>query len=691
MAIKNSMLVVGVDVGGTFTDIVCSDGSRTWKAKSPTIPDNFSEGVLNGCTLVASQMETTLEQMLARVERFGLGTTAVTNVLATQQGMRVGLLTTAGFEKHLHLARGARINVEGWLEMPWNPVRREDVVGINERTNQRGEILQPLNVREVEQALTLLVNDHEVEAIAVSFLWSCRNSENEAAAVATIRDLFSDLPVFSGVELHPLYREYERTTMAVLNAFTANALDGVEHLEATLSDLGMSVPLLLLHSGGGAMTVPEARQSPLSLASSGPAAGTVAAGEVAKLVDCQDVMACDMGGTSTDVSVVRNGAPERRQQAVVNGLVTGISSVDVESIGAGGGSIAWIDSRNMLRVGPRSARAIPGPVCYGRGGTIPTITDANLVLGYISADSFQSGGIHLDLEAALRACDELGATLGLTGMETAYGIREIAIAEMEKAIMARLATGGHDPRKLSLVSLGGSGSLFVPVIARELRFRSVITSEFASVLSAYGAATADLRYESVHAVDQVYPLTGDFESVLARLRDNLDKQFEYNKVAEEKREFQFEADLRLHRQKASITLPLSGTSADLTSLPQPFGSIYSDRYGEAASAKTTAIELSTLRVVGIGRTVRAHLQSDGGPVEPDVTPDPNGSRQIWIERNNATDTPMFRLQELHEGHVVEGPAVIDTSDTTVWTPPGMKTRVAERRTLITSIIETEHS
>ncbi|MCY3640758.1 MAG: hydantoinase/oxoprolinase family protein, partial [Gammaproteobacteria bacterium] len=470
------MLVIGIDVGGTFTDVVCSDGATTWKAKSPTIPDNFGEGVIKGCELIAGQMEVGLEDMLSAVERFGLGTTAVTNVLATRQGLRVGLLTTAGFEKHLHLARGSRVNVDGWLEMPWNPVGSADILGIEERIDRGGNVVEPLNQAAVERAVHRLCAERGVEALAVSFLWSCRNSTHEKAAADIARRAYPGLPVFSGVELHPIQREYERTTMAVLNAYTARALDGVEDLERDLRTLGLKVPLLLLHSGGGAMTVADARESPLGLASSGPAAGTVAAGELARVVGPEDAMCCDMGGTSTDVSVVMEGTAERRQQAIINGLVTGVSSIDVESIGAGGGSIAWIDSRGMLRVGPKSARAIPGPVCYGRGGTTPTITDANLLLGYISPESFKSGGIELDIEAASAACESLGAEIGLSAMEVAYGIREIAIAEMEKAILARLASSGHDPRKLSIVSIGGSGSLFVPTIAKQLGFKSTISS-----------------------------------------------------------------------------------------------------------------------------------------------------------------------------------------------------------------------
>ena len=679
------MLVIGIDVGGTFTDVVCSDGATTWKAKSPTIPDNFGEGVIKGCELIAGQMEVGLEDMLSAVERFGLGTTAVTNVLATRQGLRVGLLTTAGFEKHLHLARGSRVNVDGWLEMPWNPVGSADILGIEERIDRGGNVVEPLNQAAVERAVHRLCAERGVEAIAVSFLWSCRNAAHEKAAADIARRAYPGLPVFSGVELHPIQREYERTTMAVLNAYTARALDGVEDLERDLRTLGLKVPLLLLHSGGGAMTVADARESPLGLASSGPAAGTVAAGELARVVGFEDAMCCDMGGTSTDVSVVMEGTAERRQQAIINGLVTGVSSIDVESIGAGGGSIAWIDSRGMLRVGPKSARAIPGPVCYGRGGTIPTITDANLLLGYISPESFKSGGIELDVEAASAACESLGAEIGLSVMEVAYGIREIAIAEMEKAILARLASSGHDPRKLSIVSIGGSGSLFVPTIAKQLGFKSTISSEFSSVLSAYGAASADIRYEKVLPVDLVLPLQSDFAAEFEGLKHALDSHLEANGVPGDQREYYCEADVRLYRQKAFITLPLDEARIDSDQLAQTFKALYAERYGPAAYSETTMVELSTLRVVGVGRTTRARLPEDARGAEPAGQLDPSAAREVWTERESPIEVPVYHLDALHTGHVVEGPALIDTSDTTIWTPPEMSTHIRSNRSLETLV------
>ncbi len=288
-------------------------------------------------------------------------------------------------------------------------------------------MLTPLDAEEVERAARRLIDDEGVEAIAVSFLWSFLNPVHEDEAVAVIRAAFPEMTVVSGAELHPAAREYERTTFAVLNAYVSGALGGIEELETDLRDLGLTAPLLLVHSGGGSMTVSEARRRPLGLAVSGPAAGVAAAVTVAATSGTDNVITCDMGGTSFDVSIIADGEPARRTRGDLMGVWTALSLVDVESIGAGGGSLGWIDARGMLRVGPQSAGAVPGPACYGRGGTEATVTDALVVLGYIDPNRFLGGDFDLDAEAARAACARLGEPLGLDADETAWGIRELAL------------------------------------------------------------------------------------------------------------------------------------------------------------------------------------------------------------------------------------------------------------------------
>ena len=678
-------LAIGVDVGGTFTDIVCSDGVTNWRAKAPTEPADFGAGVLAGLHLLAQQLGMGIEAMMPLVARFGLGTTAVTNVLATRKGRRVGLITTAGFEGHLNAARGRREHEDGWLELPWSPVDRRCVAGIAERVDRDGEVVRALDEDALVRAAERLIEEENVDAFAISFLWSCKNSAHENRALALIAERFPHLPVYSGVALLPAMREYERTSTAALNAFCADALDGVDDLERKLATLGMSVPMLLMHASGGTITVEEGKRMPLGLASSGPAAGAVASASLAATLGMSNAVCADMGGTSIDIAVIEDGEPVRRQRGEVNGLFTAQSSVDVGSIGAGGGSIAWIDSRNLLRVGPQSARATPGPVCYGRGGTEPTVTDAMVVLGYIDPDKFIGGRMKLDRKAALQACRALGEKIGLDAKETAWGIRRIALAEMSKATRARLATSGLDSRNLSLIAYGGSGSLFAPAICGELGVPRVLTPRMASVFSAFGAAVADLRRERIVAVDELLPF--DPQTIMdsaEALRKAVAADLAHDGVAPENQHIQLFGDFRFFRQKWELTLPLPDDAFDCDETIAAFKSAYAARYSDGALAVGAPVELVLLRAVGEGRTVRASLAEDeetqaGGVCRP------AGSRTVYLGGGDSAEIPAYVAEDLVAGDVIEGPALVDAVDTTLWIPQHATTRRDTRGTLVTEV------
>ena len=673
--------VIGVDVGGTFTDVVSSNGSDTWRAKAPTNPAVFSEGVLGATSLVAKQMGLSCDELLRNTRRFGLGTTAVTNVLATRRGARVGLLTTAGFEDHLH-ARNDRLGCDGWLVAPWLPVQRTFVRGINERIDRNGDILVPLNCDELLQTCKELIEVDGAQAIAISYLWSVRNPRHEAQTVEIIAQNWPSLPVFAGAALHPLLREYERTKLAVLSAFSASALDGIEELERELAQRGMECPLLLLHSGGGAMSTLEARANPLGLASSGPAAGAVAAAEFASAANYSDVVTCDMGGTSIDVAVIRDGVPERAQTISIQGITTSLSAVDVESIGAGGGSIAWIDSRGMLRVGPQSARATPGPVCYGRGGTEPTVTDAMVLLGYIDPSHFLGGTIQLDVEAARAACRALGSKINMNAIQVAHGIREVAIVEMGKAIRSRLASGGLDPRKMAMLAFGGSGALFATAIAKDIGLRAVLTPYAASVLSAFGAATADIRRDRSRAIDLILPLdTRGVQNLLGDLIQQVDAELDEHKVSRSARKLICEGELRFYRQKSSLRMQVDRDELYGDRLADRFCAAYAERYGKSGMTAESLIELSTLRVIGLGKILRASLPNevdDAGSLESARI----GTRKVYRSPAIQDDVLVFDMEKLRSGHVIDGPALIDAVDSTLWAPPASRVEVAGARSLV---------
>jgi N-methylhydantoinase A len=639
--------------------------------------------VIEACGLVAQKAGLELRELLSRVDRFGLGTTAVTNVLATRSGPRVGFLTTQGFEEHLHMARGAYVSVDGWLTAPWIPVDEEDVIGLNERIDRTGAIIRPLDPEEVEAAVRRLVEQSGVEALAVSLLWAFKNPSHELLVQRVASQVAPDVRVFCGSALHPHMREYERSTMAVLSAFTAGALDGVGVLEQTLKELGLRHPLLLLHSGGGVMSLAEARATPLHLASSGPAAGAVAAAEVAAAAGVAKAICCDIGGTSVDVATIHDGEPGRRQSAVIAGVVTGQSAIDVESVGAGGGSLAHIDRRGLIRVGPLSARATPGPACYGRGGTEPTVTDAMLVLGYLDPDNFLGGSMRLDTEAAVSAYERLGQPLGLSAREAALGARDIALAEMSKALKARVASGGLDPREYMLISYGGCGGLCAADLARSIRARGVVAPSIASVLSAFGAASADLRRERSAAVAQRLPTSqGALDQCLGDLRAKVMEDLRHDGFTGNVRLI-CEADLRLYRQKASITIAVEEGPVDQEGLLGQFRRSYAARYGPGAM-RETAIELSVLRVIGVGETQRA-ATPHVGRVEPSC-PAISGTRHVWLDKTAPVAVPVYRAETLRSGHRFSGPALVDASDTTIWAPPSSLVHVTDEGSLI---IQTE--
>ena len=683
---------IGVDVGGTFTDAVLEAGGRVWTAKFPTSAD-VCDGVLGACRATARRAGTTLPEILPRVTRFGLGTTAVTNAIASRRGVRVGLLTTRGFEQTLQLARGRVVATD--LRMDHGPqlVAPEDIVGIAERIDRHGSILEPMDPEEVLSATARLV-EAGVEAVAISFLWSTVQPEHEVRAARAIAQAWPELPVSSGAALLPALREYERTTLAVLNAYVSRAFSGVDELSRRLSAEGLQAPLLLVHSGGGSISVDEARRRPVWLAESGPAAGVAAAADLAGRSGASRCITCDMGGTSFDVSDVGEAGPSRTHRGELMGIWTALPRVDVESIGAGGGSIAWVDARGMLRVGPKSAGSSPGPVCYRRGGAEPTVTDALVALHYIDPERFLGGEMALDRGAALAACAELGTQLGLDAEATAWGIREIALAEMTKAVRTRLALRGLDPREHALISYGGCASLFTAEIARVLGAPRVIVPEVASVLSALGAATLRVRRERVRTVLRPMPIeVGLLSKLGGELRAQVAEDLSADGVGEAARAIHLEADLRFVRQTWELSIPLAEEPWDASSLDallDAFREEYVRRYGAGSILLGTPIELVALRAVGVEYAAPVE---DNAPVESaagaTASHRARAGRSRPVRFGAAPDArlevPAFDDVDLPVGATLPGPALIDRADTTLWVPEGVRARRDEHRSILLEI------
>ncbi|GGM75222.1 hydantoinase/oxoprolinase family protein [Dactylosporangium sucinum] len=680
----NGSVCVGVDVGGTFTDVVLSDGSQVWSAKAPTTPGALGRGVLDACRLVAERAGTTLEDLLPKVTRFGLGTTAVTNTIAARTGLDVGLITTRGFEDLVPIARGKRVPSDGWLLPPVALVDRERILGVPERVDRNGTVLVELDRERVREAGRVLVEHRGARSLAVSFLWSFLNDANERAAVAELAELFPGVPVMSGADLLPVIREYERTQFALLNAYTAGSLDGVVELADELERLGLRRPPLLVHSGAGSISVGEGRRMPALLAESGPAAGVVAALEVCRSAGITDAVTGDVGGTSFDLSFISGGEAGRRSNGELMGIWTAMPMVDIDSVGAGGGSIAWVDSLGILRVGPRSAGAEPGPACYGRGGTEATVTDALVVLGYLDPDNFLGGTMALDAEAARSACTRVGERLGLDRTDAAWGIWEVALASMARALRARFAERGVDPRTFAMLSMGGCGALFGPALARDLGIRRVLVPDLASVLSAFGAAASQVRRERSRSVGALLPvdpglLGGVVEELTRAVRDDLAA----DGVAPGDITVELAADLRFHRQTFELPIVWDDGLDEAAQLRQRdrFLDDYTARYGKGAIVAGAPVELVTVRSVGLGRTARARL-TRAAPVPAIGNPRVLGSRPVYLGRSSEpVKVPVYDRADLRPGQQITGPALIDAADTTSWVPPGAGARLDEFLTL----------
>jgi N-methylhydantoinase A len=683
---------IGIDVGGTFTDCVLTDGTNTWRAKAPTTPGEIGKGVLAAAEIAARRRGVSLADLLPSVVRFGLGTTAVTNVLASRTGRPVGLLTTSGFEEMIPIARGTRVvDEDGWLAVP-AILAQAAISAIDERIDRTGAVVVPLDLDQLRRAVQRLVEHEAVEALAVSFLWSFVNPTHEEQAVAAITELYPEMPVVSGAALHPAIREYERTTAAVLNAYVSGAFAGIESLETELRQLGLRAPLLLVHSGGGSVTIGEARRRPLDLAMSGPAAGVAAAVALSKATNIANIVTADMGGTSFDVSVITDGEPARRTRGEMMGVWTALSLVDVESIGAGGGSLAWVDSRSMLRVGPKSAGAVPGPACYQRGGVQATVTDALVLLGYIDPGRFLGGDFPLYPDAARAACEQLGATLGLGADETAWGIRQLALTGMIKAVRGRMASLGLDPRQYAVLSYGGSGSLFTPEIALATGVPRVVVPELASVLSAFGAATTNIRRERIRSVLTTMPVeAARMRDLIAALDAEVRDDLAADGVAEADRSVAFEADLRFSKQIYELQMPIPSGPFDDTSsaeLLEAFMDEYAKRYGRGSIVLRTPVEFVSLRAIGIGRTVQASIGATArSPVEAGTLAEPLGNRRVRVGRgpDGMVDVDIYDGAALRPGHQLKGPALVDSDDTTLWIPDGCSAAIDQYATLLMEV------
>lgn len=675
---------VGVDSGGTFTDI-CLFEEETGRIeiwKTPSTPDDPSRGIAE----VVAQGLDRVGGQLAALSFFGHGTTVATNALIQLRGVKTALLTTDGFRDLLEIGRQKRPSLyDMFAEKPEILVPRNLRIDVVERLRADGSVETPLDLEQVRQIAKELVRQG-VEAVAVCFLYSFIDSRHERAVAEELALELDDVFVSLSSEVAPEFREYERLSTTVVNAFLGPVMQRyIRRLEKRLSDSGLSIAPHLTQSNGGVVGFETAAKFPVRTLLSGPSTGVVAAQQIADLAGFNNVITFDVGGTSSDVALLENGICKKTGEAEIHGYPIKAPMLDIHTVGAGGGSIAHVDSGGLLKVGPESAGANPGPVCYGLGGEKPTLTDANIVLQILNPVEILGGRMKVQRDKAIGAIDQLARQLDLGLEETAQGIISVATANMAKAIRVISVQRGHDPRDYALMAFGGGGPLHAARLARELDISSVIVPLTPGALCALGLLMTDLKAD--FALSRLMGLSAavpeEISEGFVSLEVQADKWFANEAILPDDRLVNRSADLRYVGQNYELQVPFpSGpiTQSSLDQLRTSFEAAHQQRYGFAPEGE--AIELVTLRVEAVGVVKKADIQTEVIQ-DNQSAPNPIETRKVWMpEAGGSVDCPVFARSDLLSGQSFDGPAVVEQMDTTTLVLPGMTGRVDAHLNLI---------
>ena len=669
------MSAVGIDIGGTFTDVVVmhDDGSIS-TSKSPSTPGRLLEGLLAALTSVAEKEGTDLDSLLADVDRISHGTTAATNAFIERRGAKVALLTTRGFEDTMIMQRmmgmtaglsPSELTDYSNRRVPDPLVPRSLIFGIRERVDYRGDVISPLFEDDVYEAIDK-IREAGVEAVAVSFLWSFKFPGHEARTLEILKKELPGVYISTSHELVPLLGEYERSATTVVNAYLGPLVrQYTDILEQRLE--GNS--LYLLDSSGGLMTPAEAGRASVRLLLSGPSGGVTAAQHMGKLADHKNIITFDMGGTSADVAVISASSSVLRKETMVDKFHLLLPMVDVRAIGAGGGSIAGVEEGGYLYVGPESAGAEPGPACYGKGGDRPTVTDADVILGIIDPSRFLGGKMQLDVEKARKAVRiHVADPLGLGIEEAAAGIKKIVDTRMADLLRVVTIEQGHDPREFVLYAFGGAGATHAPAFALDI-VDEIIVPASQSVFCAFGAVASDIKMSINRSMPKRIGRDGkgditleEMESIFAELEAQANEALELQNVPADKRHFHREVEVRFIRQTKSMSIPFPGT---VEGLIENYLEAYAKRYGSESIPEKAGLEFVTYVIEANGELARPE------PVRyPDAGADPSsarlGSRPVYdLDSADFIDTPVYRGEALQCANQVEGPAIIEYEGTTV--------------------------
>jgi len=662
--------IVGIDVGGTFTDLLClnTENQELLSEKVPSIPGSQWKGVLGA-----------LEQLgidYSEIRAFVHGTTIATNALLERKGAKTGLVTTEGFRDTLEIGRTRRL-IGGLFDIkfvrPKPLVSRDLRVEVDERVAADGEMLQ--SVDEVDFApIVEKFRESGVKAIAIAFMNAYRNSANEETALAKLQALAGDIPVCASTGIVPEKGEFERFSTCVLNAYlTPVVTTYLATLAAELEGQGITAPVSVMGSNGGVMTLDQAANFAAGTFLSGPVGGAGGAVRICEMAEVDDCITFDMGGTSTDVALIHQLTPRISHANQIDAYPLQVPQLDIHTIGAGGGSIAWVQPDGTLEVGPQSAGAMPGPACYQRGGTEPTISDANLMLGRLPTDRALAGGLQLSKEESEKAFEGLAEKLGEgsgSPVQLADGVLRIAVSKMAGAVREVSVHRGFDPRDFALLGFGGAGPMHVFLVAEELSIPQVIVPRFPGHLSALGQLLADLRHDFVVAWGG--PLgeieIEDLRTKAGAMRDESTARLIDDGFAKDRHEHTFSLDMRYVGQSFTLSIPCDPLSTSWDELREAFHDRHEQTFGRAD--RHSDVELVNIRLFSLGLidkpTLKFAAQEGGDPVIE--------MRRVWFG-DDWTDCPIMDRTKMVAGQSYQAPMIIEEAGGTSVVPPGWTVNV----------------
>jgi N-methylhydantoinase A len=673
-------IAIGVDIGGTFTDVVAVGEEGLTIAKVPSSRSDPSSTIREVLTRLLPEWGKRAEDVV----RFTHGTTVATNAVLERRGARIGVLATDGFTDVIEIGRQSRHQIYDLILKPETPgflapgARRKGVV---EEIAPTGEVVVPLDEASLKRSVDALIAEG-VEAIAVCFLFSFANPVHELRVRDYLREHHPDVMVSLSSEVDPSFREYERTCVTAFDAYVKPTLDRyLLQMEGHLAAAGVKAPLQIIQSRGGICSSGIARLRPVRLFLSGPAAGVIGARDVGVETGHRDIITLDIGGTSSDIALISDGRPIVRPDGLLDQFTIRVPMVDVNSIGAGGGSIAWIDAGGGLRVGPRSAGAEPGPACYGRGGEDATVTDASVLLGFLDPAYFAGGTMRLDPDLAARAIEaKVARPLGITVEQAALGIHRVINAQMAEGIRLVSIKRGIDPRSYSLLPFGGAGPLHATALARELGITTIVVPRYPGVLSASGLLSAMTEHEVAGAF---FRKLAEFEpaellEACRRLKAACAALMAAENVPAAAVETSYAADICYIGQSYALEVPFTlDDPAGITErVYADFGRIYAQIYGHDTRAPAQFVNLRVVQRVASSTSMPRPAAPEGGSSR-------KGTRRVLMGEGGAyVDAAIHARDQISADAVIRGPAIIEQSDTTTLIEPGWHARLGPGQNLV---------